>query len=197
MKPSNLIISLLLGVMILLGSCGRRAKLTKSEVDSLKAEYVSLLAPADTAWKIMMDEDDEKLFYLKRLLQEVSYTNEYDTIQYTSLMTRLEELKVIRYDQYTVSDSKLIDKYDSVTIQLVPEILNFASSHPMFGNYPLMAELIYNIRELDNNVLFKRADYDREAKKLNEYLTHNEDALADNLPDLDRNKKPLFEIPAE
>ncbi len=197
MRLSILITSLLLGFLIFSGGCVRKAKLSRNEIDSLSAEYAALLASADTAWNIMMDEDDQKLFYLKRLLKEISYTNLYDTVQYASLMARLEDLKNIRYDKNTVSDSQLIDKYDSLTIKLVPEIVNFAKSHPRYENYPMWAELIDDILELDNNVLFKRSDYDREAKKFNEYLSRNEEPLMDNLPGLDLNKKPLFQIPVE
>ena len=197
MRKSNLIIYLLVGLFIMEAGCKRRTKLTPDELESLTSGFTSLQASVDTAWKIMMDEDDQKLFYLKRLLQEVSYTNDYDSIKFASLLTMLDKLKALRYDRNTMSDSDLIDKYDSLTIKLVPEIEDFARSHPHFEDYPLMGELIGDIDKLDNNVLFKRSDYDREAKRFNEFISSNEEALQENLPGADLNKKPLFEIPAE
>jgi hypothetical protein len=197
MRKSILFIYLLVGLFVLGAGCKRKAKLTPDELESLTSGYASLQASVDTAWKIMIDEDNQKLFYLKRLLQEVSYTNDYDSMKFALLMTKLEELKALRYDRNTMSDSDLIDKYDSLTIKLVPEIADFARSHPLYENYPLMGELIGNIDELDNNVLFKRSDYDREAKKFNEFISNNEEVLLDNLEGSDLNKKPLFEIPAE
>jgi hypothetical protein len=145
----------------------------------------------------MIDEDDRKLIYLKRLLQEVSRTNDYDTIKCELLMKRLEALKNFRYDRRSMSNSSLIDQYDSITIKLVPEIREFAQSNHKIKNVKLVGELIIGINELDNNnnILFKRVDYDKTAKKFNDFVMKNEEVLKENLPDADINKKPLFEIP--
>jgi len=193
-KTHIIIFTTLLAVILYSTGCSRKAKLTNEYIDSLKTNYKSLIAAMDTSWKIMIEEDNRKLTFLKRLLLEVSYTNDFDTVKFTSLMQRLESLKTIRYDKLSMKDSHHIDFYDSLTTQLIPDIENYARSHPGYEQFPLMKELISSIDDLDNNVLFKRSDYDQTVDRFNDFVKANNEILKETYPDSDLNNKAVFRI---
>jgi hypothetical protein len=194
MKTHSLILYIFLALILTGPACSRKAKLTGEYIDSLKRNYKSLATSVDTSWNSMMNEDNRKLAYLKKLLNEVSFTNNYDSIKLASLQLRLNDLKSIRYDQYSLKESRRIDLYDSLTIQLVPEIEKFATSNPKYDKFPLMKELIDAIDELDNAVLFKRSHYDNSVDQFNDFVNANLDALKEIYPDSDLNNKPVFRI---
>ena len=93
-----------------------------------------------------------------------------------------------------MQDSGLIDEYDLVIASLINEVSSYASTHPKFENYPLMTELINDIREADNRVLFHRITSDKFAKEYNALIETNKDILSQIDPDLKFERKPLFEL---
>jgi len=130
------------------------------ELESLKLSYQAINDSIAVSWKLMIEDDDEKLFHLKRLVDEITYTNEYDL----------------------------------VIASLITEVSSYASTHPKFENYPLMAELINDIREADNRVLFHRIAFDDFAMEYNALIETNKDILSQIDPDLKFERKPLFEL---
>ncbi len=178
-------IALIYALPIVLGTIVFSCKMNKpksiDEIKALRIEYDSLLAAADSAWHRMMTDDDENIFYMKRLLQEVSFTYEYDSLVYAGLLSRVEELKKSRYTRESMKDGNLIDKYDDLTDEVIHEVSRFASSHPRFENYPLMGELIAEITDLDGNVLLFRIGYDSATHAYNrfieEYISHMDEIV--------------------
>jgi hypothetical protein len=196
MKALSPILALFLSVILCYTGCIRKPKLSDKYIDSLKGNYKSLIKTMDTSWNSMITEDNTKLRYLKRLLEEVSYTNIYDSAAYSSLLLRIDELRATRYDRNTMKDSPLIDHYDSLTISLVSDVEKFATSNPRYEQFPLMKELITDINELDNGVLFKRSDYDKTVDRFNEFVDANLKVLKEVYPDSNFNKKAVFRISA-
>ncbi|MFW6225304.1 MAG: hypothetical protein ACOC4B_03480, partial [Bacteroidota bacterium] len=140
-------------------------------------------------------DDEKKLAYLRRLLEEIAATNNYDEEVYESYMKMVDALQSMRYSQETLQ-SEIIDEYDSATGEVVRKITNYAQEHPDFENYPLMEELINDINQAQNMVLIYRSRYDMMAKSLNDFIEENENRLIDrdNIK-VQFNKKPLFEYP--
>jgi hypothetical protein len=197
MKYSRLPLLVPVLALMMYSGCKRRPSISAEKLDSIRLEYKSLSSASADYWRIMMEEDDKKLFYMKRLLQEVSYADEYDSLKYAELMGRLESLKASRYDEKSMANSSLIDQYDSLTIDLVPEIEQYARALPDFSKYPLMQELIDEINEMDNNVLFKRVDYDNAAEQYNALVNEFGTYLQESDPGGDYAAKPLFKIVGE
>jgi len=163
--------------------------------DSLLMQYQALSDSVDYSWRVMIEDDDQKHFLMNRLLQEVSYTNNFDKVRFQELTSMLEQLNVLRYDQYTMKQSSLIDEYDSATFEVTDQIFIFVRNNPSFASTPIMAELMEEVSAKNNYILMHRIHYDGWVKELNEFKEkHTEDILnADN--QLDVNSMPLFQLP--
>ena len=192
-------ITYLLVVTVLLGffhACDRKSRQAQSvSVDSLLIQYQALSDSVDGSWIVMIDDDDQKHFLMNRLLQEVSYTNNYDKSRHEELASLLDELISMRYDQQTMSDSDLIDAYDSATFAVCDQIFEFASSHPRFESIPIMAELIEDINARNNYILMHRIHYDNWVKELNEFKKNNKEAIISGDASIDVEEMPLFQLP--
>ena len=96
-------------LLFVVAGCGNKTNKTKAlvaDIDSVKMILVQLEDSTSKTWEAMIGEDDQKIAYLKRLIDEVSYTRIYDQSAYDSLSTAIESLKTMRYDQRSMSDSK-------------------------------------------------------------------------------------------
>ena len=182
-------------IMLVIYGCGNKANKTKAviaDIDSVKMVLVSLQDSTSKTWQTMIREDDQKITYLKRLIDEVSYTKVYDKVVYDSLATGIETLKAIRYDQNSMADSDKIDLYDETTAEIVNKVLTFAQDHPKYEDYPIMAELINDILDADNKVIYRRVDYDNIAIEYNKFIEHNQELIrkSGNVVSV----KPLFQL---
>ncbi len=183
--------------LLLIISCKKpsdQKELTKAVMNSLQLEFTSLKDSVAHCWKNMMVDDDEKLFHIKRLLEEVSNTNDYDRVRFDSLMQMHRELVALRYDYQTMADSDLIDEYDTKTSILIREVSDFARSHPKFENYILMEQLIIDINEADNRVLLHRIRYDDFCSKYNDFIDTTRQSLAQFASSNDLKKRALFTL---
>ncbi len=166
----------------------------QQHLDSLMIAYKALTDSVQYNWDVMIADDDEKLQLMKRLLLEVSYTNNYDKSKFEYLNTLVDELKGSRYDQKSMSDSDLIDTYDSATWQVTDQIIQFARSHPRYDDFPMMQELIDDIHGKNNYVLMHRIHYDNWVKELNAFKKNYEKELIREHPSLDFENMPLFQL---
>jgi len=181
--------------LLLSFSCKKpgKTKVSHSEVDSIEIAFHGSYDSIKVCWNRMITDDDEKLFHIKRLLEEISYTNNYDQEIYDSLMTLQEELVALRYDQQSMSNSDLIDDYDIRTAELIKKVITFSKNHPDFKKYPLMSELIMDIQEADNRVLLHRIKYDNFCRIYNEIISQHEDIVTRINPQ-SLEKKALFTL---
>jgi hypothetical protein len=175
-------------------ACETRQSASSSELDSLVIRYQALADSVDANWSVMIKDDDEKHFLMKRLLLEVSYTNNYDEARFEELNTEVEQLKALRYDQVSMSSSDLIDEYDSATWDLTDQIIQFAREHPRYADFPMMEELISDINDNNNYVLMHRIHYDSWVKKLNAFKKEHVEELLQVKPGLEAEPMPLFEL---
>ena len=162
-----------LSIIILINSCKTASEKQSTELskqDSLQIYFTGLHDSINGYWDEMIKDDDEKLFNIKRLLEEVSYTPSYSQRKFDSLLMAQEDLAKFRYNQETMAQSSLIDEYDKVASELIYEAINFAEENPDFEKYPLMKELIIEIREADSRVLFHRIKYDNYVFQYNAFL---------------------------
>lgn len=142
----------------------------------------------------MMLDDDDKLSNLTRILQEVEYSGDYNRLKLDSLKKDIDQLAAVRYDQQSMSDSDLINLYDSMTTQVMGEVTVFTTRLSQFDQYPLMGQLLQETFEADDRILRFRIDYDRSAKQYNSFIEEHEP----DLPLVAKQKvllpKPLFEL---
>lgn len=188
-------------IALLLLSCETRKEkeetITAAELDSLQTVYTALNDSLKIAWQEMIEDDDQKLTYLRRLLQEITYTNNYDEATVDSLMNMVDQLAELRYT-FENMESDLIDQYDSASQRVVNQITSYAYNHPDFDNYPLMNELISDIQEAHQMVFLYRVHYDDFAMQYNEFMEENEHRLVDKDEVITEFKQaPLFQLPAD
>ena len=193
--PKFLLLLLFGATLSILWSCeNKNPGSSETENDSLLIKYNALQDSVNHNWAIMIADDDEKLQFMKRLLLEVSYTNNFDKAKFQELNDLVDELKEMRYDQESMTNSSLIDAYDSATFDLSDQIIVFTRTHPRYDDFPLMAELIDDINAKNNYILMHRVHYDSWVKELNSYKKNNSQKLLDGSDELQLEAMPLFEL---
>src|SRR6478609_8491207 len=78
-------------------NAGKEAKETSKE--KVKRDMDLITDSLNTSWKNMVGTDDQKLADIKRLLDEISYTSDYDVVLHDSLTKQFAALKASRYDE--------------------------------------------------------------------------------------------------
>lgn len=179
-------------------SCSRKAKKTAEGParDSLIMEYQALQDSLDKEWKVMIEDDDEKIALLKRLILEVSYTNSYDKQRFEALNEMVDQLKQMRYDRESMRDSQMIDAYDSATFAVTDQVIDFARSHPRYKDFPFMEELINEINQKNDLILIYRVHYDNWAKDLNAFIKKRGKKLRKFGQVVPDKPVPLFQLPS-
>ena len=174
------------------------AKVIKRELQEARIlfliQYQALIDSVDHNWFVMISDDDDKHVLMKRLLLEVSYTNNYDKARYQELNEMIDQLKGLRYDQKSMGNSLMIDAYDSATFDLSDQVIVFARSHPRFEDTPMMSELIDDINRKNNYILMHRIHFDNWVKELNTFKKKNKKKLLSSEPPIDMESMPLFEL---
>lgn len=173
---------------------GERTLAEKKKLDSLVMQYRVLNDSVDVAWSKMMDDDDQKHQYMKRLLLEVSYTNNYDKQGFDSLNNLVDLLDSVRYDQFSMEESQLIDNYDSMTFAVTNAVCAYARQNPRFQDFPLMDELIHDINQKNDMILIYRIHYDGFVEDRNEFIKKYSNKLGSYSPDLNFDVLPMFQL---
>ncbi len=195
-SQAGIMISIIGMFAIIVMSCDPK-KQSSSDADlhdSLLIKYAALEDSVANGWQIMIADDDDKHLLMKRLLLEVSYTNNYDKDRFQELNDLIDQLSAMRYDQETMRNSALIDVYDSATFDLTDQIIVFARNHPRYDDFPLMAELIDDINGKNDYILMHRIHYDSWVKELNSFKSKNVSKLKE--VDAEMEAMPLFELPS-
>lgn len=161
--------------------------------EAFKKQVDSLRMVIDLAWDTMIAEDDQKLDYLKRACDEAVYVLNANSAQKDKLHERVEALRAYRYDNETVAQSDLIDKYDSATNVVIAEVFDWIESYDSTYSVPLIADLHADIHKMDDQVLHRRGDYDDPAIFFNKLLKEQKDSFdALGEPYASQEAYPLF-----
>ena len=196
-RATLVIFTIGMSVNFMLSCVNKRQNSTDADKHNLiLIEYSALEDSVQKEWSIMIADDDDKHVLMKRLLLEVSYTNNYDKERFLELNDLVDQLKFMRYDQKSMNNSALIDAYDSATFDLSDQIIVFARSHPRYDDFPLMAELANDINGKNNYILMHRIHYDSQVKELNSFKKKNRKKLLKTNLDIETESMPLFELPS-
>lgn len=172
----------LLALILFAFSCERKnngssAENKESKTDVVKKEIDLLVDSLNSSWNNMIDSDDQKFKDVKRLLDEISYTNNYNVVMHDSLVKELEVVKSQRFDQSLDLDA--MDKYDMLTDRYILDVFKLKEKTPGIEQHPLADELVndINIANSPENVVQLRKRYDEWAKRYNAYLKKNRKQL--------------------
>jgi hypothetical protein len=168
-------------LLLTAAACSKTAEkkeITPTEKAALATQFVALRDTLDGRWAQMMASDDEKLFFTKRLLQEISYLPTADVATINKLQVANERLKARRYAQLTmVSDS--IDSYDSAQVAILTPLRELVGKYYDPAKHKVMGELAADIQLHDDLVVRYRGSYDQAARAYNQFVrTHKADVPA-------------------
>ena len=185
--------------LMLLSGCDRNPvrETSFTRADSLTETYLALQDTLLQQWNTMVHDDNRKLTAMKNLIHELGVTNPEKRDEFEMLEERLENLKSLRYDQQTMSETDLVSEYDFASNSLVTELLALAESQKEFAYNTTLQKLVDSIRMADLRVNDYRTEYDRIASKFNRFIQHNTAVLNEFSEDSGLKKRPLFQMAAE
>jgi hypothetical protein len=169
-RLSVLFLVVLGGVMC----CTKRADIyhtTFTKVDSVTDSYLSLQDSVLRSWNIMIHDDNQKIKASRNLLHELQVTSSKDSLGVYE--EKLEHLKAMRYDQESMADPAVIEKYDLSSQQLTAELISIAEDRSEFGYNTTLQKLVNEVRIADQRMTLLRLEYDAITKKFNSFLQAN------------------------
>lgn len=200
MKSKIVVLLALMSIVVF--SCKESVKEEKKETkealpqEQLQAKITMIGDSVQGAWKFMMDADDQKIMFVKRLLDEISYTKKFDIVAHAKLVEKCKVLKSKRFDENTMSNSTSIDSYDAATDSLLREVKALVMATPNVESYPLCGQLLTDISALDNDVVMHRVKYDNWVMEFNKVLDERKDEIKTlGEPYSNLKKKSTFQLP--
>ncbi len=145
----------------------------QQELASFKEQFDSLFTERQIAWDSMMVEDDTKIRYMSRLLDEISYQLPYDEFKMEQLRSNIQALAGIRFTIDELTQSEKVDAYDAATDSVLSALVSFVTFTPQASEIPLVGELMSDIRQMDNFVLQRRNRFDDATMALNQHIEQN------------------------
>jgi hypothetical protein len=153
--------------IFLVQACQQNGAKKQDEIQALRLQIDSLQNSMDIAWDTMIAEDDKKLDYMKRMMQEAVYVVKADESRVELLSGEIEALRKFRYNRVTMNNSDLIDDYDNATDSTLRKVMAFMATIEGANEVPLVMELEDDIFKFDQMVLKRRVVFDDAAIKLN------------------------------
>jgi len=176
-------------------SCSGGKGFFSSRKKQVKTKYIALTDSLDTVWKEMFASDDKKLEDVKRLLDEVSYTDTYDVHKLDKIKQMRENVFKVRYKPLTMTSAE-IDAYDNATDSLLYATYALVDANPEMKNHTITENLVNEIQAEDGKVIIFRVHYDHFAKEFNALLENNARRLEKmENPYNTYQKRPLFQLP--
>ncbi|MBC7446644.1 MAG: hypothetical protein H7330_01120 [Hymenobacteraceae bacterium] len=161
-----------------------------ADATTLQREYSALRDTLDGRWAQMTASDDEKIFFQKRLLDEISYVPSADMGLVKRLQIANNRLKDRRYAQITMA-SDSIDAYDRAQEAVLLPLRELASKHADPVKRHIIGELVEAILLHDDRVVRYRGTYDQAARAYNLWLQAHQTQLP---AAADAKPVPLFSL---
>lgn len=166
--------------------------------DSVTDVYLAYQDSIFWSWKVMINDDDQKIEAMHNLLHEMMVSNPDQKADLQQFEERLEHLESLRYNQKSIANTEVVEEYDFASSSLVTELITLAESQKEFEYNTTLQRLAEEIKLADERVANYRSDYDAVVMAYNQFLEQNQRYLTD-LNDLSAvpEKKPLFQMVSE
>ena len=190
-------VGLLLLLVGLICSCENRqqAQNTEANTDSLQTQLIVLNDSVNQAWQVLVESDQLKEQNLKDLLEQIATLKNYNKPLHASLLKEQAALSQMRYTTPAALSSAIIDAYDAKSDSLKTGVYSLGANTPGFDNCALCGELRENIEKADNQTLFNRINYDKQAQAYNAFIKKHGTDLAAIRPAYENlSPLPLFQI---
>lgn len=193
MKNAHLIFTIItISLALSITSCGdnnnekiETVEAPKTEVKEVLvdspiiAEYTALKLEVDSSWRSLDQVENDKIFAIKRLLQEISFNPKHKSNRLKEEMQKVEDLAAKKLTQEALVDLSNMDNYDVLSDQVISSVIILKEETPNMEEYPLADELIAELDSLNGNaIISKRGDYGKVVVKYNKFIKVNYDELA-------------------
>lgn len=185
------------GCLVVLITClaGCRQVPQKNSANPLISELETHLNQTDSTWMLMIKSDDNKIANLLRLNKELQLIDGSNPDSLLRLEKQITALPLFRYNRITMRDSRLIDRYDSATNEVLSKVKKETASNPNAIKYQIINQLMSEIQAADDSILYFRKEYDRSIDGFNQFVRKNKKALKSSYPDFDSLKNySLFRL---
>jgi len=172
-------------IFVFLINCKPVQKKTNSTPSTTNSELAGKLWKIDSTWSNMIESDDSKIENLNRLTKELQLINGGNEAALVEIQKKVSGLATYRYDRISLSKPNAIDRYDSATNVIISEIKREATANPNAIRYQIINQLLSEIQNADDSVLFYRKDYDRTIDVYNAFLKKNTRDLKRSYPEFD------------
>ncbi|TAD98145.1 MAG: hypothetical protein EAZ97_11280 [Bacteroidetes bacterium] len=190
---------------LLLDSCKKEEKTTDSEqtkldsvqVADVKNQLDSLIPAIDSAWAKLDNEDFNKLAVGKKLAEQIGKLPKANKKLLDSVAIYTKAVESSKYDQMSMADSKLIDKFDSAVVNFISVLKRLQKETPNVNKCADCEALLKFVIDIDDKDVIRRKKYDELLFKYNEIVKNKRkflEALGGKYMEL--KEKPVFTIPA-
>ncbi|MBF9224288.1 hypothetical protein [Hymenobacter ruricola] len=148
---------------------GAKTVLNPASAAAVKAQFDVLQDSVALKWRIMTENDDQKIGTTRLLLRELKAQPGANAAQLQALEDANNRLKTIRYNQETMASSDLINQYDNAQESLLNALYPVAAPN---GQAPTenARNFVEGIQQLDAGVVGFRVQYDHAVRQYNDYL---------------------------
>jgi hypothetical protein len=166
------------------------------EADSLQTQLITLNDSVNRAWEQLVASDQLREQSLKDLLEQIAGMRSYNKPLHDSLVNEQAELSRLRYTSPATLSSAIIDTYDAKSDKVKNGVYRLGNATPEYAACALCGELREKIEQADNQTLFNRINYDRQAQAYNEFIKTYASDLTQIRPAYSNlSPLPLFQIP--
>jgi hypothetical protein len=171
----NLAIVLFVG---LTQSCKEPEQKNDDATQSQKVK--TLFYGIDSCWATMINSDDGKISNMARICDELTLIGGNDAEKLNALKNKINTLKSDRYTQDDLLEAGAIEKYDSVTNEVIKKVFEEIEFNANAGKYQIILQLKEEITAADDSVLWYRKEYDKQIDHYNAYLSDTTNDLPKN-----------------
>lgn len=182
--------------LIWFASCRNQPNQTSTEkTSSPTAQIEALKLEMDSSWQVMQQSDLSKFSNMERLAEELKLIQGSDNARIESIIAMLKAVDSVRYNPITISESARIDRFDSATNSVWMNLRNEVSKNKNADKYQIVHQLITEIQQADDSVLFYRKAYDHKVDAFNIYFKQNKKELKRDFPGFDTLRPyPVFRL---
>lgn len=158
-------------------------------------EYSKALTSADSCWMKMIASDDNKFHNMMRLTEELLLIDGCDSQAVQLVKIEIEKAQNLRYSRERIGEKGAIDRHDSLTDQSLASLRKEVARNPNAVSFQIVNQLVSEITQADDSVLFFRKEYDHQIDKLNQLLKSKKKEIAQGIPSVDSIESfPVFRL---
>ncbi len=132
---------------------------------------------------------------MQRLANELMLIEGSDSLALEKIKSSIGQLPEQRYNRFSMGGKGSIDRYDSLCNAALASLRKEAGKNPKSEQFQIVNQLLSEVGQADDSVLFYRKEYDRSAEKLNLLLKKHRKTLSAELPETDSIRAfPIFRL---